>query len=78
MYVAGASRNGVTTQTHTHTERHYEDTTYVVLLHLKELEHVGMPRLQVDGERALALAAALVDVVSGLFYRKFIKCSKVS
>ena len=34
----------------------------VVLSQVEEVEDVGVPRLEVDGERALALAAALVDV----------------
>jgi hypothetical protein len=34
----------------------------VVLAHVEELKDVGVPRLEVDGKRALALAAALVDV----------------
>ncbi len=38
----------------------------VVLLELEEVEHVGVPGLQVDGEAALALAAALVHVAGGV------------
>mmetsp|Transcript_2729 Transcript_2729/g.7545 ORF Transcript_2729/g.7545 Transcript_2729/m.7545 type:complete len:206 (+) Transcript_2729:1310-1927(+) len=37
----------------------------VVLAKLEELKDIRMPRLEVDGERALALAAALVDVACG-------------
>jgi hypothetical protein len=33
----------------------------VVLLELQKVERVRVPRLEVDGEGALALAAALVD-----------------
>ena len=41
----------------------------VVLAQVDELEHVGVPRLDVDGERARTLVAALVDVTGGSIVR---------
>src|SRR5690606_12452352 len=38
----------------------------VVLLQVEEIEHIGVPGLQVDGEAALALAATLVHVAGGV------------
>ena len=38
----------------------------VVLAEVEPVEDVGVPRLEVDGERAFAFAAALVDVAGGV------------